>query len=80
MPTFLERRSARVVAPWIARIDYTPELFMEILRNPRFTWDAYHLFSVKKNSCILSVNIPKIPLKSEPGYFDMFGEQIEKTR
>jgi hypothetical protein len=84
--SFLERRNAKVVAPWQAVIEYgfPAQFILKLTRHPSSMYDYYYLFCAlsKEPKLLLGMSIPKIPEKNNPGYFDLFGEKIlcEKIR
>jgi hypothetical protein len=86
--SFLERRNAQIVAPWRASIDYPGALNLLIVHNPSAIYDYYVLQSFYKTPLgtfkhvLLNIRVNKIPFRSDPRYFDLFGEEIpnEKNR
>lgn len=80
--SFLERRDAKIIMPYRAQIEYG-ELVLLVIRHPSSMDDYYILQSRKPpGQYLLDLHIPKIKGKTEPGYFNLFGERIpyEKTR
>lgn len=80
-PGFLQRRNAKIIAPYRAMIEYG-NLSLLVIHHPSAMYDYYVLQSFHKTlgsfkHVLLNLEIPKIAVGYRPGFFDMFGEKIE---